>query len=169
MVRETAARLRDAGVATDATGELIGAHRVLGLFPRAPRVRRTGAGWRLGTLVVTTEGALIVGATTTRAHREERVGYAAESARERDELRHAAFRGGFVQGATVHVGGQIVDWIAESAPRSDAVVAGDVLVLRPDGVAVRWAAGASAASASPIEQYLAERADLRIDPPQGAT
>lgn len=157
-------RLRDAGVAPEPLAEFVPARRVLGVIPRAERVRVTGEGWRLGSLVVSTTGALVVEAATTRAKRPERVGYASDSARARDALRHAAFRGGIPQGRVVHVGGRIVD-----LDRPDTGTdANGPLGVRGPLVVVRWALGATLDTAAPLAAYLGERVDLCIHPPEGA-
>lgn len=173
-LRDTVAALREAGIVPAALARFVPARRVLGIIPRRERVRATGEGWRLGTLIITSDGELVIDATTTRSRRPERVGYTAESARERDALRHAAYRGGFVEGVTVHVGGRVVDGYEPGAGcSSDASssAAGELgpLVLRPDTVAVRWAAGTPAAAAIPLDRYLAEHAALLIEPPERAT
>lgn len=164
-IGEAVRRLGEAGVAPEPLGVVVPARRVLGLFPRAERVRRTGAGWRLGVVVVTTGAELLVDAATNRSRRPERVGYTSRSAQARDALRHAAFRGGVPAGGAVHVGGRIVD-LADSELLGDA--ASGPVGMRDGLPVVRWAPGASLAAAVPLADYLRERVDLRLHPPAGA-
>lgn len=188
---ETAASLRASGIAPEPLAVLDAERRVLGLFRRPERLRRVGDAWRLGALLVTPAGDLIVGATTARSKRPERVGYVAESARARDALRHAAFRGSIAEGETVHVGGTVVDLAIVAASASDTArmdaatgesaatvpaastqvrndaAAFEPIVARDNGLAVRLAPSAPTRDAVPIAAYLAERAERRIRPPRG--
>ncbi|GGA60048.1 hypothetical protein GCM10011490_07740 [Pseudoclavibacter endophyticus] len=163
-VADACALLNDAGIEPDPLAAYVPERRILGVFPREARLRREGDGWRLGVLVLSTTGDVLIGARTTRARRPERVGYAAESARERDVLRHAAYRARVPEGVTVHVDGTAVDL-------EDLAASGggyEPLALRRDGIVVRWAPAAPLHAALPLDTYLAERAQLLARPPEHA-
>ena len=144
--------LEAAGIAPAPLVQSVPEHRWLGLVPRAARVRRVGEAWRLGVLLLTIDGTLLGGAETARAKRPARVGYVAESARARDAVRHALFRGGVPEGQAAHLDARPLDECDEVAGRDGALV-------------VRWAPGAPLASAIPLDAYLAERVRLLVEPP----
>jgi hypothetical protein len=152
-------RTRLSRVPREGLGELIEPRRLLGI-PRAPRIVRRGEAWHLGTLLLTEEGLLATG-DILRARSEVRRGFTAESQRQRAALAAAARRGGFAEGATVHIGWQTID--LEAIGRGEA--SGPVAVV--DGEPrVRWSA---AGGYVPLATYLSERAGLLLDPPAGAT
>lgn len=139
------ARLAAAGARQVELAESVPERRVLG-FRRRPTLRKAGRGWLLGALILREDGALLDAGTPTRAKREARVGYSAESARERDALRHMAERAGFAEGAAVHVDPRP----AEAGPLV-AGGAGELLV--------RWSRSPGIAPV-PLSAYLEERAEL---------
>ena len=147
---DTARALAARGRAPDGLGAFEPARRRL-FGTRPARITRIGAGWRLGALVVATTGEIFVGGETLRAHVPPPVkGYTAESARERDELRHCAIRGGFAEGETVHWQLVPLDAQAPAAP----------VAIRDGRLVVRWAPYAPIATAPSLEDYLAERVSL---------
>lgn len=152
------ARTRLAGAPRESLGELIAPRRILGIA-RAPRIVPAGTAWHLGVLLLTDDAVLATG-EIVRARTEAVRGYTAESQRRRAELAAAAARGGFGDGATVHIGWRMLDPAAvdrgEASPPLSLV----------DGVAsVRWSA---AGGDLPLERYLAERIELLRNPPAGA-
>lgn len=113
-------------------------------------------------LLVDDSGRLRASGATLRAHEPPPIlGYPAESARERDELRHAAIRGGFAEGEVVHYRTRIITGESIAA-------GGDPVSLRAGEPVVRWHPNADLISAIPLERYLWERMDLLIHPPSGA-
>ncbi|NLT26700.1 MAG: glutaminase [Microbacteriaceae bacterium] len=163
LAARAAERLRAAGVAAETIGEYAPPHRRRWWFGTRPaRILAVGRGWRLGALVVTDDGRLLAGGETLRARTPPPIlGYTSESARERDELRHAAIRGGAAEGETIHWGASPVDPAAldgASAP----------LAVRDGAPVVRWAPRTPLAAATPLETYLDERTGLLADPPAGA-
>jgi hypothetical protein len=149
------ARSRLADWPREALGESPAARRILGI-PRSARIVRRGSAWHLGVLLLTDDGVLATG-DIIRAQRPAPRGFTAESQRHRAELRAAAFRGGFAEGETVHIGWEVLDL---DAVRRGAV-SGPLAVV--DGIAsVRWSA---AAGYVPLEGYLADRIDLLRNPP----
>lgn len=153
------ARERLIGVAMEGLGEYVVPRRVLGM-PRAPRIVPRGDAWHLGALLLTADGVLATG-EVVRAREEVRRGFAAESQRVRAGLAAAARRGGFAEGATVHLGWTVLD--------PDAVERGEAsgpLALREGTPSIRWSA---AGGFMPLERYLDERIELLRHPPVGAS
>lgn len=129
------------------------------LRTKPARFEAIGRGWRLGVIVVTQTGQLWSSSSSLRAavpppHK----GYTAESARERDELRHAAVRGGFAPGTVVNY---------DCAPITAADITADsspvFLAKNAPGkhqLLVRWSPGCTAEQAPALEAYIAERIEL---------
>ncbi|TQJ29828.1 glutaminase [Microbacterium sp. SLBN-146] len=153
-----AARERLAEVAREGLGELVQPRRLLGI-PRAPRIVPRGSAWHVGVLLVGEEDVFAVG-DILRAHAEVRRGFTAESQRQRAALAAAAFRGGFDEGATVHIGWQRLDPTAV-----DGGAASGPLALVGGVPSVRWSASGGFA---PLAGYLEERISLVRTPPPGA-
>lgn len=153
-----AARERLAGVEREGLGELVQPRRLLGV-PRSPRIVPRGEAWHLGVLLVGDDEVFAVG-DILRAHEEVRRGFTAESQRNRAALAAAAFRGGFAEGATVHI-----DWQRLDPAAVDGGAASGPLAL-VDGVpSLRWSASGGFA---PLAGYLDERISLVREPPLGA-
>ena len=126
-----AARARLTGAPREALGELVEPRRVLGIA-RAPRILSRGTAWHLGALLITDDGVLSTG-EIIRARAEAVRGYTAQSQRRRAELAAAASRGGFADGATVHIGWRMLD--PGAVERGEA--SGPLALA--DGVAsIRW-------------------------------
>ncbi|GAA2985377.1 hypothetical protein JOD63_002363 [Microbacterium terrae] len=152
------ARTTLASAPREALGEVVQPRRVLGVA-RAPRVQRRGDAWHLGVLLVTDDAVLATG-DVVRAREEARRGYTATSQRERAELAAAAFRGGFAEGESVHVGWRMLD--LDAVARGEA--SGPLALV--DGVpSVRWS---QAGGYTALAGYLDERIELLRHPPQGA-
>lgn len=150
-----AARRELGSVAREALG-VWRSRRILGIST-APRIVPAGSAWHLGVLLLTEDAVLATG-EIVRAREEVRRGFAAESQRERAAIAAAAFRGGFAEGQSVHVGWEPIDPGAVDAASSP-------LRLGADGPLVRWSA---AGGFMPLERYLAERVALARTPPAGA-
>lgn len=152
----SAARERLAGQAVERLGDWAHSRKLLG-FGRAPRIVPVGAAWHVGVLLLTDDGVLATG-EILRAREEAIRGFVAESQRQRAAVAAAAFRGGFAEGETVHLGAVPIDLAAvdaggESGPLS---VAGDGTVL------VQWSA---AGATRPLAGYLDEQISLRPSSP----
>lgn len=152
------ARARLAAAPREALGELVEPRRVLGLA-RAPRIVPRGSAWHFGVLLLTDDAVLATG-EIVRARQEAIRGYTAESQRRRAELAAAARRGGFPEGAVVHIRWRMLDLAGIGRD-----TASDPLVIREGVPLVRWSA---AGGYVPLEAYLAERVELLLDPPAGA-
>jgi hypothetical protein len=163
LLAAAAARLTDAGIADEAVAEYEPATRRLGV-PRRARLRPVGRGWRLGVLLLAGDGAVRATGRVTRAVPPGHPGHMAVSTEERREVRAAAFRGPFPEGSTVNYDAPVLALTAEALRGATGP-----LLLREDGVAVRWSVSTSDDAARPLEPYLAERVSLLLDPPRGAT
>jgi hypothetical protein len=154
-----AARSALTGVPRERLGALIPARRVLGIT-RQPRISPVGDAWHLGVLLVGEEELWATG-DILRAREGAPRGFTAESQRERAALAAAAFRGGFREGETVHVGQSAIDVAAVQR----GVASGPLLVQ--DGVVtVRWSA---AGNPRALGAYVDEHIALLREPPRGAT
>ncbi|GAA1860768.1 glutaminase [Microbacterium koreense] len=144
------ARARLSEVPREHLGEIVQPKRILGVA-RAVRVAPRGHVWRLGVLLVGDDGVYSVG-DVIRARAEVRRGFTAEAQRHRAEVAAAARRGGFEEGAVVHLGWTPIDLTAVQAGR----VSGPLATI--DGVvSVRWSAGGGYV---PLEAYVEERLGL---------
>ena len=152
------ARSRLAEAPREGLGELVEPRRVLGIA-RAPRIVPRGTAWHLGVLLLTDDAVLATG-DILRARTEARRGYTAEAQRHRAALAAAARRGGFDEGATVHLGWRMLD--PSALARGEA---SDPLALVAGVPSVRWRASGGYV---PLERYLDERIGLLLDPPGGA-
>jgi hypothetical protein len=153
-----AARDTLAAAPREGLGELVEPRRILGMA-RAPRIVPRGEAWHLGALLLTDDAVLATG-EIVRARTEAIRGFTAESQRRRAELAAAARRGGFDEGATVHIGWRMLDPAAV-----ERGAASDPLALVGGVPSIRWSA---AGGFMPLERYLDERIGLLLDPPQGA-
>lgn len=132
---------------------------------RAARFAPIGRGWRLGVIVIDEHGQLWHAGATLRAHEPPpHKGYTAQSARARDEMRHAAIRGGYAEGTVVHydcreitaTSLQQASTIGGASPDDGA----QPVVLRGEAICVRWSPNCAIENATPLEQYVAERLEL---------
>lgn len=161
LLAELRGALEATGARTEALAEFVPERRTLG-FRRRPTLRAIGRAWPLGVLLLGVDGALFAGGTPTRSKPEARVGYTAESARERDALRHTAARAGFATGEPVRVDPTALDAAALAAlPPGGAL--GPVLADERGALLVRWSPAAGIA-ARPVESYLREEAGLLTAP-----
>lgn len=161
----TAARaLRDAKIPPQALAEYVAQRRVLLLFTRPATMRRVGAVWRLGGLLLATDGHLYASGRATRAAERGRPGYQSLSREERREIAAAALRGGFAAGEAVNFDAERIPLDPASNPAT--LTSPNATVGYADGeVRVRWRAGAPLTGAPTLATFLAERSGLLIDPP----
>ena len=118
---------------------------------RGTRIVPVGRAWHLGVLLLT-DDAVLATAEVLRSAAAVRRGYAAESARERAARREQARRGGFPEGAVVHVGWTPIDLDAVAA----GAASGPLALL--DGVpSVKWS---RAGGYRPLGDYLDEQIEL---------
>ncbi|THG34476.1 hypothetical protein E6C70_09445 [Glaciibacter flavus] len=158
-VTDAVARLSDAGARDEALARYVGDRRTLGIR-RAPRMESIGRVWRLGTLLVARDGSVFATGALTRALPPGRPAFQSLSAEERRDYRAAAHRGRFVEG-------EAVNFDATPIPLDETLAnASGPIVLRDDEPMVRWSAASDALV--PLADYLRDRVDLLVHPPQGA-
>lgn len=153
-------RLSDAGARDEARAVLLPRRRSFGI-PREPVLRPAGRVWRLGVLLLGTDGELYATGQLVRATPPGRTQYVSLSAETRRAYRAAAERGHFRNGETVDFDAAPIELTVEALRRSPGP-----LLLRGGRPLVRW----SAASDRTVDfhSYLDERVDLLIHPPDGA-
>lgn len=144
------ARARLAGVAPERLGELVVPRRILGVA-RAARIEPVASAWHLGVLLIGVDAVWATG-EVLRATEPGRLGFTADSQRERQARAEAAVRGGFAPGEVVHLDATRIDPADLAAGRPS----GPVQVV--DGqVQVRWS---RTAGLRPLAGYLDEQIEL---------
>nr|WP_245190044.1 hypothetical protein [Leucobacter exalbidus] len=160
--RSTVQALQLAKVPTEALAEYVAPRRRL-LIMRAATMRPLGDAWRLGTLLLTTDGALYALSGSTRAAERGRPGYQSESREERRELAAAALNGGYPVGTPVNFDAvriELDDTLGDDPELPVGISGGELRV--------RWRAGAPLDGAQTLQAYVRERSELLIHPPLGA-
>ncbi len=143
--------------------DYIPASRFLGI-PRRARMDRVGEAWHLGVFLMTQDGQLFQAGKTTRAIEPGRPGHVSKVREERREFTDAAWRGSFPSGSVVNFDTYLIEM------DMDELRAGKlVLFTKDDQALVRWRPGVSDEDARPFKEYMAERLELLLNPPQGAT
>lgn len=161
-VAAAALALRESGARDEALAEFVPRRRAM-LITREPVLRPIGRVWRLGVLLLDADGALRATGQLVRATPPGRTQYISLSAETRRAFRAAAERGHITPGDTVNFDAAPVDLSVE------ALRAGSGPLLLVDGrVRVRWNASASTADAIDVADYLRDRVDLLLNPPEGA-
>jgi hypothetical protein len=153
--------LSTAGARDEALADYVLPRRVLGVQRRAAMVP-VGRVWRLGVLLIENNGTLRATGLTTRAIEPGRAAYQSASAEIRREYRAAAFRGRFTKGETVNFDAPVIELDAEALTTSTGP-----LFVRDREPLVRWSTQAPDSAARPFADYVAERVELLLDPPQG--
>jgi hypothetical protein len=121
-----------------------------------------GAVWRLGTLLLSADGDLWAAGKVTRSAERGRVGYQSVSREERKDLAAAAFRGGYPIGAPVNFDATP---LLRDGAFDPGASDGSPIGLEAGEVRVRWRVGAPLVGAPTLASYLAQRAELLINPP----
>lgn len=161
-LQAAAARLIAGGARDEALATLVAPRRIL-LFEKGAALLAAGRVWRLGVLLVDADGNAYATGLTTRALDPGRVAYQSESAEIRRAYRAAAFKGRFTPGETVNFNAAPIPLRAEALRTSTGP-----LFLRGTDPMVRWSASAGDASAVALADYLDDRIDLLVHPPEGA-
>ncbi|WP_156759057.1 glutaminase [Microbacterium karelineae] len=144
------ARARLVGVPRVRLGAVREARGILRLFGGGPAIAPVAEAWHLGVLLVGDDAVWATG-DVLRAAAEVRRGFTAEAQRIRAARAAMAFRGGFAEGETCHVGWDPVDV---------AAAASGPLVRQGDRAMVRWS---PAGFLAPLDEYLEERIRLARD------
>jgi hypothetical protein len=146
----SAARTRLAGAPREPLGDWASARRLLG-FGRAPRIVRVGEAWHLGVLLIADDDVYATG-EVLRAREDVIRGFTAQAQRERAERAAAAFRGGFAEGETVHLGWTAIDLDAVDAGGGSGPLG------QTDGIpTIRWSTGAAV---RPLADYVEDQLAL---------
>lgn len=160
-----AARMLAAGGARDeALATFEPSRRVVVVVERRARLRPLGRVWRLGVFLLQPDGTVHATGRVTRSAPPGHGAYVASSIEARREVRAAAYRGPFDPGDVVNLDAPVID-LDPAALR----VAEGPLFLAGDRPLVRWSVSAGDDVARDLAPYLAERVDLLLHPPQGAT
>lgn len=163
LLREAAETLAEASAPQEALAEFEPAHRRFGIARKA-RMRPIGRVWRLGVVLLEPGGSVRATGGITRAVPPGHPRHAALSIEARREVRAAAHRGPFAEGETIDYDTSLIE-LEAAALRS----ATGPLFLRDGRVLVRWSVSAGDDAARDLAPYTAERVDLLLRPPQGAT
>lgn len=180
-----AAELAAAGARPEQLATTVAARRALGFIPVREKLRRTGEGYLLGALLVTTTGDVLEPGRIVRASRQVLPGHQSASAQERRALRELALDSGFDEGETLVLDSRPIpldDPEAMRAERGPLVLresAADPAAEPADAapeparaldaapapepgaeLLVRWIPTAPDAALRPLAAYLAERVDL---------
>ena len=160
----TVTSLQAAGIAPKALANLVPERRVMFITKRAT-MQQLGEVWRLGTLLLGTDGALYAQGRSTRSRERGRPSYQSESREERRDIAAAALRGGYEEGSPVNFDASLLLAASAAVPDQFAASTSSPVGLFDGEVRVRWRAGAPLAGASTLSAFLAERAGLLINPP----
>ncbi len=157
-----AGRLTAAGAVPEQLVVTVPAHRALGFIPRRETFRRTGEGFVLGALLVTSSGDVLAPGRIARASRQVLPGHQSESARARRELRQRLLDARLPEGTTVVIDSRPVPL---DDPEAMAAERGPLVLREQAGataVLVRWMPTAADDTLRPLDAYLAERLDLAL-------
>ncbi len=154
------ARLTAAGARTETLAELRIPRRI-GPIARAPRFTAIGEVWRLGVLLLTADGRLYATGAVTRARDPRHPNFTSVSGEERREVREAARRSGYAPG-------QALDYDAVPLPMDETLGSVGPLMQRDGALFVSWNGSRAADSLTPFADYLDERVELLVHPPEGS-
>jgi len=154
LLQAAVARLSAAGARTEALGA-VREPRGLGPFKSAAAIVPVGEAWRLGVLLVGTDGGLAAVGRITRATETGRPQNLSAGVEQRRAERVAATRGRFTAGTVVNF-----EFAEVSRDPADWTLA-DPLELDGDRIVVRW--GAFRSESRELAAYLDDRIALLLD------
>src|ERR1700712_1031364 len=145
---------------TEQLAEFVPPHRRM-LIPRPASFRRIAPVWRVGALLLTDTGDLFATGSVTRARNPKHPNYTSISGEERQRLREAARKAGYGEHDTVNF---------DALPLPLDATLGTVgpLVLGDGALLISWNGTRTSDSLVAFENYLGERVDPLVPPPQGA-
>lgn len=161
LLRDARAQLLAAGARDEALGEYVQPKPVLGIR-RDATMRDLGRVWRLGVLLLGREDGLWATGSITRVTEPGRPQWQSNSAEIRRAYRAAANKGHFPTGETVNHSAVPIPLDGGLDP------ARGPLWIRDGVPVVRWSPTAGDDAAIPLRDYLADRVELLVHPPQGA-
>jgi hypothetical protein len=144
-------------------GDYIAPSKFLGIQRRG-RMMKIGEVWHLGVFLMGTDGTLFRAGETIRSEDSFHAGHNSAYKVERREYANAAFRAGYAPGTVVNFNTARISLDIESL----ATPTGPLFV-RGRNVYVRWRTGAADDEAVLFKDYMAERLELLLNPPAGAT
>lgn len=144
-------------------GDYVAPSTFLGIKRRA-RMMKVGEVWHLGVFLLGTDGTLFRAGETVRAEDALHSGHNSAYKAERREFANAAFRAGYKPGTVVNFGVSRINLDVDSMHTPD----GPLFVRGPHAF-VRWRTGAADDEAVLFKDYMAERLELLLNPPAGAT
>jgi hypothetical protein len=162
--RDAAAQLSSAGVDHEALAEYIPPKRAL-LRMRPATMRNLGVVWRLGPLLISDSGSLLVAGKLTRSAERGRPSYHSISREERREIAATALRSGYAAGTAVNYAAvpilldQITDTAGEATAACKATAASPIMFTAGE-FRVRWNPNAAIQTSPTLEAFLAERVAL---------
>lgn len=161
--RAAVSQLLAAEISPEALAEYVAPRRTF-LRTKPATMLPIGEVWRLGPLLLSTDGRLYAAGHATRSAERGRPGYQSASREERREIAAAALRGGYPVGTPVNYDATPIPIPIpdEEGPLSDGPIGMSSGALR-----VRWRPGASLDDAPTLQEFLAERVSLLVDPPLG--
>lgn len=154
------------GAEPEELAEFVPARRRL-LIARPARMVPLGRVWRLGSLLLATDGsaALYTAGQVTRSAERGRPNYQSASREHRREIAAAALRGGYPVGTAVNFAARRIPLDADGL---SALTDDDPIGVFAGELRVRWRRDAPLDPAPSFESYLFERVRFLIDPPRGA-
>jgi hypothetical protein len=159
---DTVRRLEQAGAKDELLAELTTRRLMLGLV-RPPVLKPLGRVWRLGVLLLARDGAVYATGSVTRATETNRPTYQSLAAEERRSYRALAARSGLPMGETVNFNAPEIA-LDEATLRNSTAP----LFLQDDQPFVRWSHSLGGEVTMSLENYLRDRVDLLVHPPEGA-
>ena len=159
---DTVHRLEQAGAKDELLAELTTRRLMLGLV-RPPVLKPLGRVWRLGVLLLARNGTIYATGSVTRATETNRPTYQSLAAEERRSYRALAARSGLPMGETVNFNAEVIT--LEPSALSEA---NGPLFLRDGEPLVRWSHSLGNEVTLRLDNYLSDRLELLIHPPEGA-
>lgn len=152
LVARAAEGLAARGARTEALARYKPARRIV-IVTTAESLEPAGRAWRLGVLLLGTDGHVYETGRITRAVTPTRSQHLSAQVEQRKAERRAAVRGHFAEGEVVNYGCEPVDLT------TGALLVGDQrLLVRDARPLVRW--GTAPGEVRDLAAYLADRADL---------
>lgn len=154
--------LASAGAKDELLAELTERRLLLGLA-RPPVFVPRGRVWRLGVLLLGHDLSLYATGLITRVTDAARPTFQSNAAEERRGYRALALRSGLPKGETVNFNAPLITLEASTLRESTGP-----LFLRDDQPFVRWSHSLGGVMTMGLDNYLRDRVELLVNPPEGA-
>ncbi|MEO7123326.1 MAG: hypothetical protein ABI400_09485 [Lacisediminihabitans sp.] len=159
---EVASRLERSGAKDEIRADLTTRRLLLGLV-RPPVFVPRGRVWRLGVLLLGHDQTLYATGLITRVTDTPRPTFQSNAAEERRGYRALALRSGLPKGATVNFNAPVI--ALDRASLRDST---GPLFLQDDLPSVRWSHSLGGEMTMSLDDYLRDRVELLVHPPEGA-